>query len=114
MSETRKIPLSIQLFGVIHIQQSPFLIQSLSGLKESRKLHWNRNNLITPLHHFIGEPIVFNRQYFIDGSINDNGIYLIVLNNGKAPAKKAPVVANPIFAATPKNFHIGGDILVYL
>ena len=28
-----------------------------------------------------------------------------------APAKKAPVVANPIFAATPKNFHIGGDIL---
>ena len=30
----------------------------------------------------------------------------------EAPAKKTEKVANPIFAATPKNFRIGGDVLV--
>ena len=30
----------------------------------------------------------------------------------QAPAKKTEKVANPIFAATPKNFRIGGDVLV--
>ena len=48
----------------------------------------------------------------IDDSSYVFGILLASISNIQTKAKDSAKSMNPIFAATPKNFRIGGDVLV--
>ena len=65
-----------------------------------------------PLHDRDWRPIVWNLHYFIDNSSNVFGILRSTPLNVQTKAKDSTKTVNPLFAATPKNFRIGGDIMV--
>ena len=68
--------------------------------------------MITPLHDRDWRPMVWILHYFIDDSSYVFGILLAYYYNIQTKAKDSAKSIIPIFAATPKNFRIGGDVLV--